>query len=38
MYGKGRITFLIDKKGIIRYIQEGVPKNRKFIKQIKKLE
>lgn len=38
MYGKGRITFLIDKNGIIRYIQEGVPKNRKFIKQIKKLE
>jgi len=38
LYGKGRITFLIDKKGIIRYIQEGVPKNRKFLKKIKKLE
>jgi peroxiredoxin len=38
MYGKGRITFLIDKNGIIRYIQEGVPNNRKFIKQIKELE
>ena len=38
LYGSGRITFLIDKKGIIRYIQKGVPKNRKFLKKIKKLE
>ena len=38
LYGSGRITFLIDKKGIIRYIQEGVPKNRNFLKKIKKLE
>lgn len=38
LYGSGRITFLIDKKGIIQYIQEGVPKNRKFLKKIKKLE
>ena len=38
LYGKGRITYLIDKNGIIQYIQEGVPKNRKFLKKIKKLE
>ena len=38
LYGKGRITFLIDKKGIIQYIQKGVPKNRKFLKKIKKLD
>ena len=38
LYGKGRITFLIDKNGIIQYIQEGVPKNRKFLKKIKKLK
>ena len=38
LYGKGRITFLIDKNGIIQYIQEGVPKNRKFLKKIKKLD
>lgn len=38
LYGKGRITFLIDKDGIIRYIQKGVPKNKKFLKKIKKLE
>ena len=38
LYGKGRITYLIDKNGIIRYIQEGVPKNRKLLRKIKKLE
>lgn len=38
LYGKGRITFLIDRNGIIQYIQEGVPKNKKFLKKIKGLE
>jgi peroxiredoxin Q/BCP len=38
LYDSGRITYLIDKNGVIRYIQEGVPKNRKFLKQIKKLD
>lgn len=38
LYGKGRMTFLIDKNGIIQYIQEGVPKNRKFLKRIKRLK
>jgi peroxiredoxin Q/BCP len=38
LYASGRITYLIDKQGVIRYIQEGVPKNRKFLKQIKKLD
>jgi peroxiredoxin Q/BCP len=38
LYSKGRITYLIDKNGTIRYIQEGVPKHRKFLKKIKKLD
>ena len=38
LYDSGRITYLIDKNGIICYIQKGVPKNRKFLKQIKKLD
>ena len=37
-YGRGRITFLIDKKGVVRYIQKGVPKNKKILKKIKKLD
>jgi len=38
LYGKGRITFLIDRDGIIRYIQKGVPKNKKFLQQIEALQ
>ncbi len=37
MYGRNRITYLIDKKGVIRFIQTGVPENRDFLKEIKKL-
>lgn len=38
LYAPGRITFLIDKKGFIRYIQKGVPKNEDLLREIKKLE
>jgi peroxiredoxin Q/BCP len=27
LYGSIRITYLIDKKGIVRFIQKGVPEN-----------
>jgi peroxiredoxin len=37
MYGRNRITYLIDKKGIIRFIQKGVPENKEFLEQIRKL-
>ena len=37
LYGRNRITYLIDKKGIIRFIQKGVPENKDFLKEIKKL-
>lgn len=37
IYGKKRITYLIDKKGIIRFIQKGVPKNEDFLKKLEKL-
>jgi peroxiredoxin Q/BCP len=37
IYGKKRITYLIDKKGIIRYIQKGVPKNKDFLKKIREI-
>lgn len=37
LYGINRITYLIDKKGIIRFIQKGVPDNKDFLKEIKKL-
>lgn len=37
-YGRGRVTYLIDKQGTIRFIQEGVPNNDEFIEQLKKLQ
>ena len=38
LYGRGRVTYLIDKSGIIRYIQKGVPDNQAFLNQLKKIE
>jgi peroxiredoxin Q/BCP len=37
IYGRNRITYLIDKKGIIRFIQKGMPETNDFLKQIRKL-
>jgi peroxiredoxin Q/BCP len=37
-YGDGRITYLIDKKSIIRYIQKRVPNNHDFIEKLKSLQ
>lgn len=37
IYGKERITYLIDKEGIIRYIQKGVPRNEDFLKKIREI-
>ena len=36
-YGWGRATYLIDKRGVIRYIQKGVPKNGDFLGELKKM-
>ena len=36
-YGTSRITYLIDKKGVIRFIQKGVPVNSDFLKEITNL-
>ena len=37
-YGRGRVTYLIDKAGVIQYIQKGVPKNEDFLKELEKLK
>jgi len=37
-YGSGRLTYLIDKQGVIRFIQKGVPSNADFLKQLKMLQ
>lgn len=38
LYAPGRITYLIDRDGIIRFLQEGVSKNRDFLRETEKLE
>jgi thioredoxin-dependent peroxiredoxin len=37
LYAPGRITFIIDKAGIIRYIQKGVPSTRVLLEELEKL-
>lgn len=37
-YGGGRITYLIDKSGTIRFVQEEVPDNQEFIRQLQMLQ
>ena len=36
-YGSGRITHLIDRDGIIRYVHKGMPDNEKLLQEIGKL-
>ena len=36
-YGSGRITFIIDKDGMIRDVQKGMPDNKKLLKVLKTL-
>ena len=38
MYGGGRITYLIDQSGIVRYVQKGMPDNDKLISEIGTLQ
>lgn len=37
-YGRGRLTYLIDKQGIVRFVQKGVPENADFLEQLKMLQ
>ncbi len=36
-YGRGRVTYLIDKQGIVRLVQNGVPDNRAFLAKLREL-
>ncbi len=36
-YGRGRVTYLIDKQGIIQLVQNGVPDNRVFLEKLGEL-
>lgn len=36
-YASGRITFIIDKDGVVRFIQKGIPNNKELLKELAKL-
>ncbi|MDY6953733.1 MAG: redoxin domain-containing protein [Thermodesulfobacteriota bacterium] len=36
-YGTGRLTYLIDKEGVIRFIQKGVPENDVLLRALKRI-
>ena len=37
-FGRGRIAFLIDKKGVVRHVVKGMPDNRRLLEEIEKLD
>ncbi|NIQ98529.1 MAG: redoxin domain-containing protein [Desulfuromonadales bacterium] len=38
LYGSGRLTYLIDRDGIIRAIHKGMPENDALIRQIEEID
>jgi peroxiredoxin Q/BCP len=38
MYGSGRITYLIDQSGFVRYVEKGMPDNDRLIEEIGNLQ
>lgn len=38
LYDSGRITYLIDKEGIIGFIMKGVPENERLLKELDHLQ
>ena len=36
-YAPGRVTFIIDRNGVDRFVQQGVPKNMELLKELAKL-
>ena len=37
-YAPGRITYLIDTNGILRFVQKGMPKHEDFLRELGKLK
>jgi peroxiredoxin Q/BCP len=37
LYASGRIAFLIDKEGVIRHIEKGMPDNQRILKKVDEL-
>jgi peroxiredoxin Q/BCP len=37
LFGGGRITYIVDRDGIIRFVQKGIPDNKVLLKELEKL-
>jgi thioredoxin-dependent peroxiredoxin len=37
LYRPGRITFVIDRQGVVRFIQEGMPNTKILLEEIRKI-
>ena len=37
LFDSGRVTYLLDKEGIIRFIMKGVPDNQRLLEELDKL-
>ena len=38
LYGRGRVTYVIDKYGVIQFIKKGVPDNQELLDVLKRLQ
>jgi peroxiredoxin Q/BCP len=38
LYGNGRVTTLIDQKGVVRYVHKGMPDIEKLLQEIRNLQ
>jgi len=38
LYGNGRITYIIDRSGIVRYVHKGMPDNDILLEELGKLQ
>jgi len=36
-YAPGRVTFIIDKIGVVRFVKNGVPDNKELLRELSKL-
>lgn len=36
-FGGGRITYIVDRDGIVRFIQKGIPDNDELLRELEKL-
>ncbi len=37
LFGGGRITYIVDNTGFVRFVQKGIPDNKELLKELDKL-